>query len=169
MQDRVKAPKLNAITTRFVDSQGVPQFVIDADTVHAQYKHKDYIVSIGWNLDPTTGVADAAMTIWPAKPSDDAGCWVLMRRCMAEFSDEHNRPTKYAFEQALEALPILGRSLLQVEVHALVDTIMTYVDDVVMAPAAPISVQLLLQGDPVWDVTVHAAGDRNKVLRETTI
>lgn len=166
---RQKGLKLAAITPRHVDTMGVPKFVIDSETVKAQYRHKDYIVSIGWALDPNTGRADGCMTIWSARPDDDAGAWVLMRRCMGEFSDEHNRPTVYAFEQALEALPVLGRSLIKTEVHNLIDTILAYVDDVVMLGAAPVGVALLLQGDPVWDVTVHANEQPNKVLREATI
>lgn len=152
-----------------IDTTGLPMFTLDPQTVIEQYRARGYIITLCWMLDPSDGRADAAMVLFPERRFDDAGHWAITRRGIMQFCDEHNRPTPYAFQQAAEALPVLGYDVIKAEIIRLVATVMDYVDDLVQAPAAPLRVKLLLSGDPMWDVTLHAHGSPNKVIRETTI
>ena len=160
---------LQAILPNAVDGSGLPMFQPDPETIHEQYRFKGYVVTLLWALDPAQRSADAAMAIWPERKFDDAGCWEITRRGVMEFSDEHNRPTPKLFEEALKALPVLGYDTTKLELHRLVDTVLAFVDDLVLMPAPSLSVRLILQSDPVWDVTVHAKDAPNQVIREVTI
>ena len=109
------------------------------------------------------------MTLVPEILPADPGTWVITRRGIMEFSDEHNKPTKRCFESCMAALPILGYDTIKAELYRLVDTVMSAVDDLVLMPPCPLSVRLIMQGDPIWDVTVHKVGEPGKVIRESTI
>ncbi len=158
-----------AVIPNAFDTTGLPKFVLEPETVHAQYRHRGYVVSMGWSLDPDTGKADASMTIFPERAFEDAGAWVITRRGVMRMCDEHNRPTQHCFEQAFEALPVLGYDQIKAELSRLVDVVMAYVDDLVQMPVPSLAVRLKLAGDPMWDVTMHAYQDPSKVLREATI
>lgn len=164
-----QARGLQAISPNMVDGTGLPKFAIDSRTIHEQHLYKGYVVSLGWVLCPDTGRADAAVTIFPERRFDDAGAWVVTRRGVMKLCDENNRPTKLCLEQAAEALPVLGYGVNRIEIIRLVDVLMAFVDDLIQMPVPSLSVKLILQGDPMWDVTVHAQDAPNKVLREATI
>lgn len=161
--------QLRDVLPNAVDGAGLPQFAIDSRTVHEQRRMKGYIVTLCWMLDPEMGRADAAMVLFPERRFSDAGAWAVTRRGIRRFCDEHNRPTEDLIREAQEALPMLGYDLIRAEVIRFLDVVMAHVDDLVLMPAPPLGVTLLLQGDPVWDVTVHAQGSPNKVLREAII
>lgn len=152
-----------------VDGAGLPTFGFDSRTIHEQYRARGYLVTLCWMLDPAGRRPDAAMVLCPERQFGDAGAWAITRRGVMEFCDEHNRPTRKLFDEAAKALPVLGYDTIAAEVHRLVDVVLAYVDDLVLMPAPPLGVRLMLQGDPVWDVTVHAKDAPNKVLRESTI
>lgn len=158
-----------AVIPNAIDGTGLPKFQMAAETVHAQYTCRGYVVTLGWVLDPDNGRADAAVTIFPERRFEDAGAWVVTRKGVMKMCDEHNRPTLHCLEEAAKALPILGYDITKTEISRLVDVLMAYVDDLVLMPVPPLAIQLVLQGDPIWDVTVHAKDNRNKVLRETSI
>lgn len=164
------APKTLAdVIPNAVDGAGLPTFGFDSRTIHEQYRTRGYLVTLCWMLDPAGRRPDAAMVLCPERKFADAGAWAITRRGVMEFSDEHNRPTPKLFAEAIKALPVLGFDTIDSEVHRLVDVVMAHTDDLVLMPAPSLAVRLLLQGDPVWDVTVHAKDAPNTVLRESTI
>jgi hypothetical protein len=135
---------------------------------HKQFEFKDYVVSLEW-FGPDGREVDACMVIWNArKNTHDSGVYILGRRRAHLFCDEHNRPTPYAFSEAAEALPILGRAPLAFEVTALVDLWMTFMDDLIQMPAAPMRVRKALAHQPMFDIR-HTDKATGKVLRESTI
>jgi hypothetical protein len=158
-----------ALCSQLVAAEGVPQFALDERTIWRRTSYKGYHVVFGWVMDPGPCRPEAAITIIPEVTPAEPGAWVITRRAIGEFSDEHNRPTQRCFAECTAALPILGYDTIKAEVFRLVDTVMYAVDDLVLMPTCPLGVALMLQGDPIWDVTVHAVGEPNKVLRETTI
>lgn len=160
---------LQDVLPNAVDGTGLPKFVLDARTMHSQFTSRGYVVNLCWMLDPDRNVADAAMVIHPERRFEDAGMWAITRRAVMDYCDEHNHPTPYAFQEAQQALPILGYDVIRAEILRLVSVVMDHVDELVQVPAAPLAVQLLLQGDPMWDVTIHAQGSPNRVIRESTI
>lgn len=147
---------------------GQETFRFGGAAAHAFHVHKDYAVSLEW-FGPNGREVDACMVVWSArKNTHDGGVYVLGRRQAQKFCDEHNKPTLYAFQEAAEALPILGRASLSFEVNALVDTWMTFMDDLIQMPAAPQRARLALAHQPMFDV-LHKDKHTGKVLRESTI
>lgn len=129
---------------------------------------KDYMTSIEWMADPDTrGRVDAALVIWSAHGSSDRGAWVITRRGVMRFCDEHNRPTPHAFTEARAALTLLGRMPLDMEVNRLVDVVMDCVDDLVQAPATPAAARAALQEKPQWEIIRRDANRR--IITETEV
>lgn len=148
---------------------GKPVLVVgSASTAWKTRPVKDYMTSIEWMADPDTkGRTDAALVIWSSYGSSDRGCWILTRRSMVKFCDQHNRPTPHAFKEAREALVILGRMPLDMEVNRLVDVVMDCVDDLVQAPSTPAAARRALQEKPMWEIMLRD-GDR-KIISETEV
>lgn len=147
---------------------GQETFRFGGAAAHKFALHKDYAVSLEW-FGPNGREVDAVMVVWNArKNSHDAGAYVLGRRQARLFCDEHNRPTPYCFQEAAEALPILGRASLSFEINALVDTWMTFMDDLIQMPAAPARVRKHLAHQPMFEIE-HKDKHTGKVLRESVI
>ena len=147
---------------------GEETFRFGGAAAHKFAIHKDFAVSLEW-FGPNGREVDACMVVWNArKNTHDGGCYVLCRRAAAHFCDEHNRPTPHAFKEAAEALQILGRAQLSSELSALVDTWMTFMDDLIQMPAAPRRVREHLAHQPMFEIT-HKDKHSGRVLRESVI
>lgn len=164
-----KPRELREVLPNAVDGAGLPQYAFDSRTIHAQYRTRGYLVTLCWMLDPETDTADGAMVLVPERMFGTDGAWAITRRAVMRFCDEHNKPTRLMFVEAAKALPVLGHDTIRAEVIRLVDVVMNHVDDLVQMPSPTLATRLLLQGDPMWDVTIHERGAPNKVKRETTI
>jgi hypothetical protein len=147
---------------------GQHTFRFGGAAAHKVTTFRDYVVSLEW-FGPDGREVDACMVVWNArKNTHDAGCYILGRRRAQHFCDAHNKPTPYAFKEAAEALPILGRAPLAFEVTALVDLWMHFMDDLIQMPAAPMRVRQALAHQPMWEVR-HTDKHTGQVLRESTV
>lgn len=128
---------------------------------------KDYVASWEWRIDPDNPKrTDGVLVLWSAH-GIDRGVWVISRRAAGLFSDPHNRPTKHAFTEAWEALPILGRNQIQLECHHLIDVLMDCIDDLVQMPRTPPRVASTLKHAPMFEVIRR---DQNrKVLDQSEV
>lgn len=148
--------------------EGLPTFRFGGANAWKVREFKDYVVSLEW-FGPNGREVDACMVIWNArKNSHDAGAWVIARRQITRFSDEHMRPTEFAFQEAASALPLLGRAPLEFEVRALVDTLLHHIDDLIHMPAAPQRVRRNLAQEAMFEVT-HKDKHTGRILREAVI
>lgn len=155
--------ELSPILTQ--DGKAVANF--GGDLAWKQRTHRDYVVSLEWRRDPDRPKrTDGVMAIWSAH-GVDRGAWVITRRGIMKFCDSNNRPTRHAFEQAFEALPLLGRAPLQMEVNHLVDVVMEHVDDLVQMPSTPPQVKQALRGEAIFEI-IRRDGDR-KVIAQTEV
>lgn len=155
--------ELSPILTQ--DGKAVANF--GGDLAWKQHTHRDYVVSLEWRRDPDNRKrTDGVMCIWSAY-GVDRGVWVITRRGIMKFCDSNNRPTRHAFEQAFEALPLLGRAPLQMEVNHLVDVVMEHVDDLVQMPSTPPAKKEALRAEPMFEI-IRRDGDR-KVISHTEV
>jgi hypothetical protein len=135
---------------------------------HQQWTRNGYVISLEWRVDPDNHKrTDGVMAIWPATQHADAGAWAITRRGIMKFCDSNNRPTPHAFDEAWKALPILGRAPLQMEVHKLIDTVMSFVDELVQMPSTPPAIKEQLRAEPMFEI-IRRDGDR-KVISQTEV
>lgn len=148
--------------------EGTPTFRFGGAAGWKQFHTKDYVVSLEWWGNAGRQV-DACMVIWPAnRNTHDAGAYIIGRRQITRYCDEHMRPTDYAWREVYEALPVLGRMPLQQEAHALMDVILLHIDDLIHMPVASPAVRKHLAGEAMWEVE-HKEKWTGKILRESVI
>ena len=151
-----------------ISADGRPTFRFGGAASHKQFFPKDYVVSLEW-FGPNGREVDACMVIWNArKNTADAGVYIIARRQITRYCDEHMRPLPYAFNEAAEALPVLGRAPLAFEVRALVDVILAHIDDLIHMPVAPARVRKHLAQEGMFEVE-HKDKRSGRVLRESVI
>lgn len=149
-------------------ADGSETFRFGGAAAYKTREFRDYVVSLEW-FGPNGREVDACMVVWSSrKNTHDAGVYILCRRAAAHFCDEHNKPTRHCFAEAQEALPILGRAVLQNEINALVDTWMEFMDDLIQMPAAPLRARQALAHQPMFEIE-HKDKHTGKVLRESVI
>jgi hypothetical protein len=116
---------------------------------------RGYTVSFEWCRDPDNRKrVEPCMVIWNDRVNRaDAGAWIITRRGIMKFCDQHNRPTQHAFVEARESLPVLGMDTTDLEMRRLVDVVMDAVDDLVQMPLVPLEVRQRLKRQSVWEIT----------------
>lgn len=155
-------------TTAILAANGSPIVSFGGRHSFKQFEHKDYIVSLEW-FGPSGREVDACIVIYNARRnSHDAGAWIVGRRQISKYTDGNMNPTPYAFSEAAEALPVLGRNCLDFELKRLVSTLLEYVDDLIKMPPAPLEVKRTIAGSAMFDVT-HKEKHSNKVLGEASV
>lgn len=129
---------------------------------------KDYVVSFEW-FGPNGREVDACIVIWnQRKNTHDAGCYIVARRQITKYCDEHMKPTPYGFSECASALEVLGRMQITQEVHTLMDVILACIDDLVHMPVAPKRVREHLAHQPMFEIT-HKEKHSGRVLRESVV
>ena len=124
-----------------LSSNGAHRVAFGGDRSFKTLNWRDYIVSLEW-FGPSGREVDACMVIYNARrDSNDAGAWIIGRRQIAKYTDGNNNPTPYCFTEAAEALVVLGRSTIDMELLHLVSCVMAHVDDLVKMPPAPVAVK----------------------------
>jgi hypothetical protein len=123
------------------------------------------IVSWEWCRDPDNRKRiEPCIAIWNPAASD-SGAWVITRRGMMKFSDQHNKPTPHAFREArIAATEMLGLSAIDMDVRRVVDVVMDSVDELVQMPLVPLEVRQQLKRQSVW--TVERRDLNRRVLSE---
>jgi len=116
---------------------------------------RGFTCSFEWCRDPDNRKRiEPCLVIWSNTVNKaDAGAWVITRRGVMKFCDQHNRPTPHAFKEAEAALPVLGLSPIRMDVVRLVSTVMDCVDDLVQMPLLPLEVRQQLKRESVWEIT----------------
>lgn len=146
---------------------GEETFRFGGATVHKQRFLKDYVVSLEW-FGPNGREVDACMVIWSARGGFDAGAYVICRRAITTYCDEHMKPTQHGWNEVWKALPVIGRAQLMVEAHALMDVILACIPDLIHTPAAPKRAREALAHQPMFEIT-HQEKHTGRVLRESVI
>lgn len=130
---------------------------------------RGFTVSFEWCRDPDNRKRiEPCVVIWNNTVGrENAGCWVITRRGMMKFCDQHNKPTPYAFQEAELALPMLGLSTIRLEVLRLVSVVMDSVDDLVQMPRLPLAVRQQLKRESVWEITRR--DDNRRVIAQAEV
>lgn len=104
------------------------------------------------------------LVIWPetrvGRNVSQPGFWTIAHTAMVNFLDFDQdgvctgKPSDYLFEQAWEALPILGKD--PNDRHALfslIDVVVQFGPELARQPVAPQELQRQLAGEPQWEMT----------------
>lgn len=135
----------------FVNHEGHPMMLLGGQDAWKCRTIKGFVVSYEWIRDPHRRKPEAAVAIWPALRKLDGGAWVVTRRAAAKFTDQHNRPTPYAFLEAIQALEILGMDpMIKADAARLVDVLMDSMDDLIQMPRVPAAVAKSLEPEAMF-------------------
>jgi hypothetical protein len=138
-------------------------FGVGGANSHAIHEFKGYVISMEW--DEQDG--EPVMLIWSALGGRDAGVFGICLSSAGKYADPSGKPTNEGLYECGMALPLLGRALLPVELHTLVDAVMKYIPDLLMMPPAPRALRLAAKGEALIDITQKDQYD--KTISEVSI
>lgn len=146
-------------------ANGRPMFSVGGPTAYAVHTHGDYNVSLEWHNDNRE--SEPVLLIWSATGGLRAGVFGICLSSAGKFAEPSGGPTDECFFEAFEALPVLGRAQLMIEVKKLVDVIMRFIPDLILMPPAPRDVRLLEARAPLLEIT--RTDENGKTLSEVRV
>jgi len=154
---------LDKLHQRVLGPNGRPMFGLGGARSYAQREAKGYTVSLEWIE------GEPAMVIWPSRAGGDAdvGAFAICLSSAAVYADPSGKPTEECFLRCAMALPDLGKAMLHIELHALVDVVMQFMPDLLTMPPAPRAVRQADRGEALWEITQQ--DQDGKTISEATV
>lgn len=144
-----------------LSSDGGRYYAVGGASAHKVKEFRGYTASFEW-VD-----GEPAMLIWSTRAGFDAGVFGICLSSAAKYADPNGDPTRECWIEALRALPILGRSQIDIECKALVACIIHWMPELLHMPYCPADVLAADRPAPVWEIS-HK--DQNgRLLSEATI
>ena len=141
-----------------VDTAGRELYSVGGEQSYATYSEGDYIVSLEWFTGKRT--SEPIMVIWNARGGVDAGVFGICLSSIGKYADPSGRPAPTAMAAVAEALPVLGRALLGIEVSRLLDVILKRTPDLIAMPPAPMVLRRADAGTPLLEVERRDGNDK---------
>ena len=144
-----------------LSSDGGRYFAVGGATAFKTFEHRGYHCSLEW-VD-----GEPAMLIWSSRGGMDAGVFGICLSSAAKYADPSGDITPAGYLEIINALPVLGKPMLEIEAKTLRDCVLLWMPDLLHMPACPSAVRLADRPDALWEIT-HK--DQNgKVLSEASI
>ena len=140
---------MNLTQSRIVSATGQAMFGIGGSNTYQTAHYKGYCISLEWDMQD----GEPVLLIWSPLGGLGAGVFGICLSSAGKYADPNGQPTPACLNEAAAALPLLGRSILSVEVHNLVDVIMHYIPTLLMMPPAPKALRLEARGRGLVEVT----------------
>lgn len=146
-------------------ASGRPMYQVGGEHAIDVHTYKGYHVSLEWLNEGRQ--SEPIMVIWSASGGREAGAFGICLSSAGKYAEPDGRPTDEAFYEAAEALPVLGRALLVIEIKTLVDVIMRFIPDLIMMPPAPLAARRKDAGRPLLEIT--RADENGRTIAEDLI
>lgn len=154
---------MNLNKSLVVSSTGQSMFGVGGASAYATHEMKGYAISLEWDAND----GEPVMLIWSGFGTIGSGVFGICLSSAGKYADPSGAPTEEGIANCAAALPTLGRALLNIEVHTLVDVVMRYIPELILMPPAPKSVRLDAKGRALFDVTQQDINGR--VVSEVSI
>ncbi len=148
-----------------LDVAGRELYSVGGEQSYATYTEGDYIVSLEWFSGRKS--SEPMMAIWNARGGFDAGVFGICLSSIGKYADPSGAPAPTAYAAVAEALPTLGRAMLTIEIHRLLDVILKRTPDLIAMPPAPLSVRRADAGEALWEVERKDAS--GKTVQEAAV
>lgn len=156
---------MNLTQSLVVGASGRALFGVGGDNAWRTHEFKGYRVSLEW--DESDG--EPMMLIWPAHTflEREVGVFGIGRSSASKYATPEGKPTEECFVECAAALPTLGKAMLPIELHPLVDVVMRFIPDLILMPPCPRHVRLSAKGEALMDIT--QVDNRGKTISEVSI
>lgn len=156
---------MNLNQSLVVGASGRALFGVGGENAWRTHEHKGYRVSLEW--DETDG--EPLMLIWPATNflEREVGVFGIGRSSAGKYADPSGKPTGDCLVECAAALPTLGKAMLNIEVHALVDVVMRFIPDLILMPPAPRAMRRAARGEALIDIT--QVDNHGKTISEVSV
>lgn len=154
---------MNLNQSTLVSAANRPMFGVGGASSFSTHEYKGYVVNMEWDDDD----GEPVMLMWSAMGGRDAGVFGICLSSAAKYAEPDGRPSDEGLWQCGLALTTLGRALLPIELHTLVDVVMRFLPDLLRMPPAPRAIRLAAKGQALIDITMQDQYDR--VISEVSI
>lgn len=154
---------MNLNQSVIVSATGQSMYGVGGQSAYAMHEFKGYTVSMEW--DESDG--EPVMLIWSGLQMLGGGVFGICLSSAGKYANADGSPTVECAEECAAALPLLGRALLRMEVHTLVDVVMRFLPDLILMPPAPRHLRLAAKGKPL--IEVSQVNQYDQTIRESLI
>lgn len=156
---------MNLTQSLVVGPSGRALFGVGGENSLRTHEYKGYTVSLEW--DESDG--EPMLLIWPATHmiEREVGVFGIGLSSAGRYADPSGKPTEECATLCAAALPTLGKAMLPIEVHALMDVVLRFIPDLILMPPAPRWMRLQARGEALIDIT--QTDSRGKTISEVSI
>lgn len=155
---------MNLNRSLVVGASGRALFGVGGEHAWRTHEYKGYAVSLEW--DERDG--EPVLLIWPSTNLErEVGVFGICLSSAGKYANADGRPTQECADECAMALPTLGKALIALEVHTLMDVVMRFLPDLIVMPPAPSALRRQARGGPMFDITQQDAN--GKTLAEVSI
>jgi len=138
------------INPNVLDPKGREIFAFGGDTAWRTTTYRGFIVTLEWFVGNRS--TEPILMIQDAKQGHDHGAFGICLSSIGVYADQSGGPSDGALAACKRALPILGRSEIDIEAKALLDLILNFTPALINMPPAPVSVRKAEMGAPMIEV-----------------
>jgi hypothetical protein len=154
------------INQTILDATGREIYTFGGIHAYETHTYKGYLVTLEWFIGRRS--TEPMMCIQSASQGIDAGMLGICLSSIGKYADPSGRPADTALQACREALPMLGKANLELEVHTLLDVVLHFTPALIRMPPAPMAIRKAEAGKPLLDVelTDERTG---KTINEVTL
>lgn len=141
---------MNLNQSVLVGASGRALFGVGGQSAFSTHEYRGYVVSLEW--DESDG--EPMLMMWTALGGRDAGVFGIGLSSAGKYANANGTPTDECFIECAQALAMLGRNVLEIELRALVDVVMRFIPDLLAMPPAPRAIRRQAKGEAFMDI-VH--------------
>jgi hypothetical protein len=156
---------MNLNQSLVVGASGRALFGVGGENAWRTHEFKGYRVSLEW--DENDG--EPMLLIWSATNflEREVGVFGIGLSSAGKYASPDGKPTEACFVECAAALPTLGKAMLPIELHPLVDVVMRFIPDLILMPPAPRALRLAAKGEALMDIT--QVDNHGKTISEASI
>jgi hypothetical protein len=156
---------MNLKQSLLVGASGRALFGVGGENAWRTHEYKGYRVSLEW--DESDG--EPVLLIWPATGflEREVGVFGIALSSAGKYANADGSSTRACAEECAIALDTLGKALIPMEVHLLMDVVMRFLPDLITMPPAPKALRRAARGEALMDITQVDA--RGKTISEVSI
>lgn len=156
---------MNLKQSMLVGPTGRAMFGVGGENAWRTHEFKGYCVSLEWDEDD----GEPMLVIWPATTflERESGVFAIGLSSAGKYANADGTPTVACAEECAMALPMLGKALLPIEVHLLIDVVMRFLPDMILMPPAPKALRRAARGEAMMDIT--QVDNRGKTISEVSV
>lgn len=141
------------LNTLIVDDAGRDIYQFGGNQAWKTTAFRGYIVILEWFVGRQS--TEPMLVVQACSQAGDAGAFGICLSSIGAYADPSGGPAPGALQLCRDALPMLGKNVLDMEARALLDVVLRFAPDLINMPPAPLAMRREKPNRPLIEVELR--------------